>query len=236
MKAYAYQQRLLQGSWFSTIPNEFANALLDVATVIEVSAGQTIFAYGDPKQGLYGVVSGVISIDRQREDGKEALLAMVEAPHWFGEITLFDRQQRTHNARAIIDSVLVYVSGVAVDNIISKNPEYWQYLGLLLTGKVRLLMDIVEDLALCSTAQRVAKRLVLIAQNYGGLKNHSRRFIEVPQEQLAMMLFMTRQTINQVLKELARQQLIKLHYGAIEILDLEALRHFANHISSSQSI
>jgi hypothetical protein len=45
-------------------------------------------------------------------------------------------------------------------------------------------------------------------------------------------LFMTRQTINQILKDLARQQLIKLNYGAIEILDLEALRLFANHISS----
>lgn len=226
MKAYAYQQLLLQGSWFSAIPVEFANALLNAATVVEVSAGQTIFAYGDPKQGLYGVVSGVITIDRQREDGKEALLAMVEAPNWFGEITLFDRQQRTHNARAITDSVLVYVDGVALDNILATQPQYWQYLGLLLTAKVRLLMDIVEDLALCSTAQRVAKRLVLIAQNYGGLKNHSRRVIEVPQEQLAMMLFMTRQTINQVLKELARQQLIKLHYGAIEILDLDGLHSF----------
>lgn len=43
-----------------------------------------------------------------------------------------------------------------------------------------------------------------------------------------MMLFMTRQTINQVLKDLARQQLIKLHYGAIEILDLEGLKRLVN--------
>jgi CRP/FNR family transcriptional regulator, cyclic AMP receptor protein len=231
----SYKSLLLQGNWFSHIPSELADALLAVADVVSFSAGQSVFLYGDPKQGLYGVVSGVISIDRQREDGKEALLALVEAPNWFGEITLFDRQQRTHNARAITDSTLVHISGDALNTLLTAQPQYWQYLGLLLTSKVRLLMDIAEDLALRSTAQRVAKRLVLIAESYGSLKSHSRRIIEVPQEQLAMMLFMTRQTINQILKDLARQQLIKLNYGAIEILDLEALRLFANHISSFNS-
>jgi CRP/FNR family cyclic AMP-dependent transcriptional regulator len=231
----SYKSLLLQGNWFSQIPCELADTLLTMADVVSFNAGQSVFLHGDPKQGLYGVVSGVISIDRQREDGKEALLALVEAPNWFGEITLFDRQQRTHNARAITDSTLIYISGEALNKLLVTQPQYWQYLGLLLTSKVRLLMDIVEDLALRSTAQRVAKRLVLIAESYGSLKNHSRRVIEVPQEQLAMMLFMTRQTINQILKDLARQKLIKLNYGAIEILDLDALRAFANHFAPSNS-
>ncbi len=157
----SYKSLLLQGNWFSHIPSELADALLAVADVVSFSAGQSVFLYGDPKQGLYGVVSGVISIDRQREDGKEALLALVEAPNWFGEITLFDRQQRTHNARAITDSILVHISGDALNALLAAQPQYWQYLGLLLTSKVRLLMDIAEDLALRSTAQRVAKRLAI---------------------------------------------------------------------------
>ncbi len=43
-----------------------------------------------------------------------------------------------------------------------------------------------------------------------------------------MMLFITRQTTNQILKDLERQGFIKLVYGAIEIIDFEGLRLFAD--------
>lgn len=224
MNASRYVPLLLQGSWFSGISAELRQALLDQAKVMVFSAGQEIFAYGDESQGIYAVVEGCVSVSRCRQDGKEALLTIIDLANWFGEITLFDKQKRTHRASSIGESTLLYIDGQSLEKILSEHPQYWQEFGLLLTHKVRFLMDMAEDLALCSTAQRVAKRLVLIAENYGMWTHQSKRMIDTPQEQLAMMLFMTRQTINQVLKDLARQQLIKLHYGAIEILDLDGLK------------
>ena len=227
MSAHRYAPLLLQGSWFSRISPELRQSLLDQAKIVVFSAGQEIFAYGDESQGLYAVVEGCVSVSRYRQDGKEALLTLIDPANWFGEITLFDKQKRTHRASAIGESTLLYLDGQSLEQLLTQHPQYWQEFGLLLTHKVRVLMDMAEDLAVCSTAQRVAKRLVLIAENYGMWTDRSRRMIDTPQEQLAMMLFMTRQTINQMLKELARQQLIKLHYGAIEILDLDGLKKFA---------
>ncbi len=227
MSAHRYAPLLLQGSWFGRISPELRQSLLDQAKIVVFKAGQEIFAYGDESQGLYAVVEGCVSVSRYRQDGKEALLTLIDPANWFGEITLFDKQKRTHRASAIGESTLLYLDGQSLEKLLTQHPQYWQEFGLLLTHKMRVLMDMAEDLAVCSTAQRVAKRLVLIAENYGMWTDRSRRMIDTPQEQLAMMLFMTRQTINQVLKELARQQLIKLHYGAIEILDLEGLKKFA---------
>lgn len=227
MSAHRYAPLLLQGSWFSGISPQLRQTLLDQAKVLNFSIGQEIFAYGDETQGLYALVDGCVSISRYRHDGKEALLTIIDPANWFGEITLFDKQKRTHRACAISPSTLLYIDGLTLEKLLNQHPQYWQEFGLLLTHKVRVLMDMAEDLAVCSTAQRVAKRLVLIAENYGMWTHQSKRMIDTPQEQLAMMLFMTRQTINQVLKELARQQLIKLHYGAIEILDLDGLKKFA---------
>mgnify|MGYP000959857644 CR=1 FL=1 len=228
MSAHRYAPLLLQGSWFSGISPQLRQSLLDQANVLVFGAGQEIFAYGDEQQGIYAVVDGCVSISRYRHDGKEALLTIIDPANWFGEITLFDKQKRTHRASSIGESTLLYLDGHSLDKLLSQHPQYWQDFGLLLTHKVRVLMDMAEDLAVCSTTQRVAKRLILIAENYGMWTNQSRRMIDTPQEQLAMMMFMTRQTINQVLKDLARQQLIKLHYGAIEILDLEGLKRLVN--------
>lgn len=227
MSAHRYAPLLLQGSWFSGISPSLRQTLLDQAKVLNFSIGQEIFAYGDEAQGLYALVEGCVSVSRYRHDGKEALLTIIDPANWFGEITLFDKQKRTHRACAISPSTLLYIDGISLEKLLSQHPQYWQEFGLLLTHKMRILMDMAEDLAVCSTAQRVAKRLVLIAENYGMWTHQSKRMIDTPQEQLAMMMFMTRQTINQVLKDLARQQLIKLHYGAIEILDLDGLKKFA---------
>ncbi|MDE2422323.1 MAG: Crp/Fnr family transcriptional regulator [Gammaproteobacteria bacterium] len=231
---YHYEGLLQSGRWFGSLPEKLRKTLLNSATVVQLSAGQMLFSQDDPLQGIYAVLSGGISIGRHREDGKEALLTLIDPPNWFGEITLFDRMNRTHHAYAVSDTILLHIAGNTLDQILEKEPRYWQNFGQLLTEKLRILLDQAEDLALRSTAQRLAKRLVLFADNYGNWKDRSRRTINIPQEQLAMMLFITRQTTNQILKDLERQGLIKLVYGAIEIIDFEGLRLFADTSSEAK--
>lgn len=232
--AHLYQNLLLSGSWFKSLPDSLQNELLDAAGVVHLKSGQLLFAQGDSAQGLYAVISGAISIGRQREDGKEALLTLLESPNWFGEITLFDRMDRTHNAFAVADSVLIHISGEKLDQILEDEPRYWQNFGQLLTSKMRMMMNQAEDLALRTTAQRLAKRLVSFAESFDSHQDRSRRVIQIQQEQLALMLNITRQTTNQMLKDLERQALIKLVYGAIEIIDLEGLRNFSDHLSEKK--
>jgi CRP-like cAMP-binding protein len=50
-----------------------------------------------------------------------------------------------------------------------------------------------------------------------------RRVLKVPQEDLAMMLALSRQTINQVLKQFETQGALKLGYAEIEITDVQKL-------------
>ncbi len=222
-------QTLHNGVWFNSLPESLRTAMMAAANILRLEPGQRLFAQGDPNHGLYAIISGGISIGRQREDGKEALLAVIEPPNWFGEITLFDRGCRTHDAIAVSKTVLVEVNGTALDGILSEQPSYWQYFGQLLTLKIRLLLDLSEDMALLSNAQRLAKRLLLMAVSNGELTGRSKRVVEVPQEQLAMMLFITRQTTSHILKSLERDGLIKLIYGKIEILDFYGLKRFAEH-------
>jgi CRP-like cAMP-binding protein len=85
----------------------------------------------------------------------------------------------------------------------------------------------MEDMILLPIAQRLARRLVLMAVGYGERRAHTLRTVEVSQDQLAMMVSTSRQTANQVLKDLEQKGLIQVAYGSIEILDLPALRKVA---------
>jgi CRP-like cAMP-binding protein len=74
-----------------------------------------------------------------------------------------------------------------------------------------------------SAAQRVAARLLMIADGYGGI-SAGRTRIRLSQEKLAAMLSLTRQTTNQLLKALQADGIVRLHVGEIELVDVDALR------------
>ena len=73
---------------------------------------------------------------------------------------------------------------------------------------------------------RLAHRLLMIAEGYGEV-DAPRRVLQLPQEQLASMLSLSRQTTNQILKDLQGQGILNLKYGEIEIVDAERLRALA---------
>lgn len=219
--------RLERSAWFRSAPVAMQEQLIEAGRVERLAAGQRLFTRGDSDDGLYCVLDGLVRIGAASSDGKEALLAVIEPVNWFGEISLFDQRSRTHDAYAERDSELFHVSRVALAALLERKPEYWHVFGLLLTQKLRLAFDAIEEAALLPAAPRVARRLLLMAGGYGE-PGALRRVLKVPQEDLAMMLALSRQTINQVLKQFETQGALKLGYAEIEIIDVQKLRTLAD--------
>ncbi|PWY51220.1 Crp/Fnr family transcriptional regulator [Pseudomonas sp. RW409] len=226
MKMQVWRERLMSGQWFSRLPVELQNSLLANARLRPLAPGQRLFQRGDPPCGLYAVLEGTVRIGAVSEEGKEALLSLVEAPHWFGEICLFDGQPRTHDAYAVGSCSLLNVPQAALLELLDEHPQYWRQLALLMSHKLRLTFINLEQLSLMPAPARVANRLLMIARGYGETDT-LRRVLHLPQEQLALLLSLSRQTTNQILKDLQGQGILKLGYGEIEILDEDRLRILA---------
>lgn len=219
----AWHASLSSGQWFSHLPLVLQDSLLALARERRLAPGQRLFQRGDPPCGLYAVLDGAVRIGTVSEQGKEALLSLIEAPHWFGEICLFDGQPRTHDAYAVGPTLLLQVPQAALLQWLDSHPEYWRQLALLMSHKLRLTFINLEQMTLMPAAVRLAHRLLMIAEGYGEIE-HSRHILQLPQEQLASMLGLSRQTTNQLLKELQGQGIVQLHYGEITILDPQGLR------------
>lgn len=226
MDMQAWRSRLMSGQWFSHLPSLLQDSLLAMARVRRLSPGQRLFKRGDPPCGLYAVLEGAVRVGAVNEQGKEALLSVIEPPHWFGEICLFDGQPRTHDAFGVGHSILLHIPQAALLALLGEQPLYWRQLALLMSHKLRLTFINLEQLTLLPAPARVAHRLLMIADGYGELEP-ARRVLQLPQEQLALLLSLSRQTTNQILKDLESQGILKLGYGEIEILDTERLRALA---------
>ena len=221
-----YRAQLESGQWFRLLPGELQEQLLGEGRLLRLSAGQQLFRRGDPPCGLYAVLGGSMRVGAVSRQGKEALLTLVEAPYWFGEISLFDGLPRTHDAFADSASTLLLLPQAGLLALLEREPQHWRDFALLMSHKLRLAFIALEDMSLLPAAPRLARRLLLIAENYG--ESEPRRVLHLAQEQLALMLSLSRQTTNQILKELQAQGVVQLTYGEIEILDFERLRQLAS--------
>jgi CRP-like cAMP-binding protein len=228
-----YRELLRAGRWFRGLPEPFQHALVSIGVLRDIMPGESLFARGDSCNGMFGVLQGKLRASGTDEDGHQALLTIVEPPGWVGEIPLFDGLPRTHDLTADGPALVVHVPQEPLFAVLESEPRYWRDLSLLLTSKLRLAFVAMEDTVLLPIGARLTRRLVLIAEGYGEWSDRSSRQVEVSQETLATMLSTSRQTVNQLLKELEADGLVRLKYGRVEIVDLKGLRRAA-HVKRGQ--
>jgi CRP/FNR family transcriptional regulator, cyclic AMP receptor protein len=218
---------LRRSAWFVALPPALSAWLADNAAPLALTAGQRLHGPGDAPDGIYFMVEGAVRVATTTADGREALLAFAEPPQWFGETALFDGATRSHEAWAQTDCLLLHIAQPALIGFLESNPAYWRDFGLLLAQKLRLAFHAIEDVSLLAPPARLARRVLAIAHGYGDWNGPSRRVIDVQQDQLGAMLALSRQTVNQILKDFERQGLVRRTRGSIEILDLDRFKRFA---------
>lgn len=156
--------------------------------------------------------------------GKGSIVALAEAPQWFGEVALFDGGARTHDAWADIASTLLHLPLRHLTRILADDPGRWQQLGRLLVRKLRVAFSLLEDMALEPPKVRLARCLINLLEGYGQRKAEPAYSIRVSQERLGMMLSLSRQTVNELLRHLEQESIIQCRRGGVRILDVGRLR------------
>lgn len=219
-----YKEMLRSGKWFHGLEDEVQDALLDLSTIETYAPNQRLFSIGDTPNGIFGLLEGTVRVTSLAPNGGDTLLTLAERPQWLGEIALFDGQPRSHDATAETSAVVIHAPQGRLDEWLGRDPRVWRSFGTLLTTKMRLVLASLADISTLSLGARLAQRLVHMADGYGDLRVGTSRVVLVNQEQLAAMLWASRQTVNRALKVLEAAHLVRTSYGEIEILDIEGLR------------
>jgi CRP/FNR family cyclic AMP-dependent transcriptional regulator len=217
--------------WFAALPLVDRRAILAASERLRLAPGEMLFRQGDPVAAgagaFYGVVEGGIKASSLREDGKEAILVVLEAGNWFGEISLIDQQPRTHDATAVGEAEVLALPRPAFDRLLQR-PAFSLGVCRMLAARVRSLYGMVEDATLRSTRARVARRLLLLARGDATQARDLRPVVPVSQEALAMMLGLSRQTLSKELQGLAAAGAVTLGYARIEIASVGKLQELGD--------
>ncbi|MGC4062835.1 MAG: Crp/Fnr family transcriptional regulator [Aquabacterium sp.] len=222
---HSHQDVLDQDKWFASLPEASRELLLQHAQPRLLQDGNALFFQGDPFDGIYCLVDGIIKISCETETGVSGILAMIEKGQWFGEVGLFDRKNRPQDAIAEGPTEVLQLNPEAIDAVLQADPGLWRHFGVLIASKMRSMFIGLEAYALLPGQVWVARRLLLLAQQGHRLPATSSRghIVPVSQERMAQMLGQARQTTNKMLRKLEAGGVLRCGYRHIEILDLDGL-------------
>ncbi len=217
----------LSNPWFAALSESDRRALMAAATPVLLRRGGVLLRKGDAPDGpcgsFFGVERGHLKASVVDANGREFILSKVEPGQWFGEPSLLDGTPRRLDVTAMAEST-VHVVQAAPFNALMDSNSFARAIARLTATRLRLHYRWMEDLIFLAPRQRIASRLRLLAREDAAQLPLPRLRIAISQETLAMMLGLTRQTLNRELKKLAAEGLIALGRGHIDVLDRAWLR------------
>ena len=170
--------------------------------------GEALFRKDDPGLHLYVVLAGAVKIALPGEFGQEALVSIMRTGDFFGELALFDGSPRSASATALEDTRAALLA----------RDDFLAFLEAL-SKTIRRLSDRVEDLIFLDVPSRVAKYLLDLAQVNGTAKLE----LTLTQDELAAFIGASRVSVNRVLGDLERREIIGIRRRHIVIVDPERL-------------
>jgi len=119
-----YRPQLATTPWFKNLPIELQDYLVARSDLLRLKKGQQLYRRGEQSFGLYAILEGALSIGTVGADGKEALLAVLGPTAWIGEVSMFDRLPRPHDALALGKTLVLHVPGPALEALLGGHPAY----------------------------------------------------------------------------------------------------------------
>ena len=141
---------------------------------------------------------------------------------WFGEGTALKREPYRYNIQALRRSV---VAGLPVDSfhwLLDHSIGFNRFVMNQLNERLGQFIAAREIDRLNNPDVRVARSLAALFNPvlYPGVG----QVLRITQQELAYLVGLSRQRVNEALRSLEALQLIRVEYGGLRVLDLEALR------------
>ncbi len=219
-------RRLLADSaLFRGLVTDERDSIVARARMWHVTAGEIIFLMGSPGTSMMAVLSGSVRISVPSPEGREFVLATLQAGEVFGEIALLDGRERTADARAMTACDLAVLERRDVMKFLARQPNAWPRLVEVLCDRLRATDLHMAEVAMQLLPVRLAKVLLRMANSE--TLGRPADSIQVSQRELGNIVGAARESVNKCLSEWQRSGLVRIERTSIAISDRATLEQVA---------
>jgi CRP/FNR family transcriptional regulator, cyclic AMP receptor protein len=185
---------------------------------VEYPNAATIFAQGDPATSVMYLEQGAVRLSVLSQVGREAVVAVLDGGHFFGEGCLAGQSQRMATATAMAPCRIVVVDKPHMARHLHDQPEFADYfLSRMLAKNIRIEEDLIDHL-FNSSEKRLARTLLLLGR-YGEPAASHRPVPKVSQALLAEMVGTTRSRVNMFMNKFRKLGFIEYDDAGLRIHD-----------------
>jgi len=217
-----FPQELAVIPWFKLLSPQEQERTADDLKVSDARPGDFVCRTGRPVTYWFGVIDGLLKMSSDTADGQTMTFTGVPPGGWFGEGTALKREAYRYNIQALRKSM---VAGLHVDTfhwLLDHSIGFNRFVMNQLNERLGQFIAAREIDRMTNPDIRVARSLAALFNPvlYPGLG----AVLRITQQELAYLVGLSRQRVNQALTTLCEHGAIAVEYGGLRVVDLNALR------------
>ncbi len=208
--------------WFGQLGSkEQEHAAADLL-VAEAAVGDYLCRAGRPVTFWFGVLDGLLKMSADNAEGQTMTFTGIPPGGWFGEGTVLKREAYRYNIQALRKSTVVGLQVATFHWLLDNSIAFNRFVMNQLNERLGQFIAAREIDRLNSPDARVARSLAALFNPvlYPGVGT----LLRITQQELAYLVGLSRQRVNQALTTLHNQGLIAVEYGGVRVLNLNLLR------------
>jgi CRP-like cAMP-binding protein len=171
-----------------------------------------LYSQGDAADAVFYIQGGRVKLTVVSEQGKEAVVGILEQGSFLGESCLAGDIVRTSTATALEDSRIMRIDKDAMIRVLHEEPAFAElFMSYLLAHSIRVQADLVDQL-FNSSEKRLARILLLLA-HYGKDGKPEPVVAKLSQETLAEMIGTTRSRVSYFMNKFRKLGFINYNGG-----------------------
>jgi CRP-like cAMP-binding protein len=179
--------------------------------------GEVILLEGNLSDTLFFVAAGAVKVFKTSAQGKEQILNIARPGEALNDVPIFDGGMNPASAQALGPVTLYGLKKDKLQSIMRQYPQIALNTSKVLAGRMRQLVNLVEDLSFRHVLGRVTKILLTHADDGTGTNDH------LTQQEMAAMAGTAREVVARSLKSLEEQGYIRLERHRIVITNKQSL-------------
>ena len=196
-------------------PKAFLARVGEGKTILKIKKNQRVFEQGEPADAVFYIQKGRVRLTVLSEQGKEAVVGILEPGQFFGEGCLNGHRLRIATTTAMEECVITSITKEAMIVALRSEPKFSElFMAYLLTRNSRVEEDLIDQL-FNSSEKRLARPLLLLA-HFGTEGVPQPILVGISQETLADMIGTTRSRVSHFMNKFRKLGFISYN-GKIEV-------------------
>ncbi len=197
-------------------PKTFLTKVGEGKTITRYRPGEIIFKQGEAAGAVYYLQYGSVKESVVSDQGREAVVGMLEPGLFFGTACLDGPEVRMSTATAVKASMVTAITKEAMNAMLNGRLEFAQLFRVYQLHLTSRLEADKIDLLFNSIEKRLARALLILAR-YGGDGTTPQKIgSDISQELIAEMIGTTRPRVNYFMTKFRKLGLIRYN-GGIEV-------------------